>query len=124
MMSNPRAICLKCGASKKLPWQKCRECGFAPEGEDLVRSVYLSVGRYRDVQVQERYTQDLTQIRAQIRNGQAVEFDEAELDRLRKERVKLESVPAHAVWMALLRFFLPALLFLGLLFAFAAWLRR
>jgi hypothetical protein len=43
-----KATCIKCGDPKKLPWQTCDKCGFVPEGEDLVKSVYCSVGRFTD----------------------------------------------------------------------------
>lgn len=116
--SSMNAVCIKCGAFKNAPWKTCSRCHLDPtqrEG-DLLRSVYLSVGRFADPEEQKRYRETLVEIARGIEGGQLPEFDAAELERLRKEKVLVDSVPARAVWGAVIRMFVPAILFLLLLF--------
>jgi hypothetical protein len=113
------ALCLRCGHNKPAPRKKCKRCGFDPTiGNDdaLVRSVYLSVGRFTEAAETERYAVELDQIRADIEGGKQPTFDNTELARLRAQMSAFKEVPLSAVWGALLRLFLPAVgLILGLL---------
>lgn len=119
------AICLRCGAAKSRPWQKCRRCGFSPEADQdcLVKSVYLSVARFDDSARAAEYEAVLDVVGKRIRAGHEPEFDLAELDRLAKQREVVESVPMSAVWGALFRFFLPGLGVLIVLVLIALYLR-
>jgi hypothetical protein len=109
------ALCLKCGEPKGLPWKRCRSCNFDPTGdeESLVRSVYLSVARFNEAAASGSYRKQLDAMGAALRAGQSIDFDPGELARLRRERAALESVPISAVWLTIVRFFLPAVLFIG-----------
>lgn len=121
------AICIRCGAKKKRPYHKCRSCGLDPKGDEaaLVRSVYLSTGRYEDPDEAGRYVEELERHAAAIRAGQEVAYDEDELARLRRQKHLVESVPFSAVLGAMFRSFLPGILLLAGILALClllAWL--
>lgn len=113
-MNDHFAICVRCGQAKGLPWETCSRCGLNPEldEETLVRSVYLSTGRYDDERRQRRYREELKGYAARIERGEAIEYDPAEMQRLREQKAAVEAFsPARALF----RIFLPGLLFLGAL---------
>ena len=115
------AVCIRCGAAKEVPWDVCAECSFEPkDSEELVRSVYLSTGRYDDNADKELYRRSLTDVSHQIRRGVEADYDEAELARLREQRRLVNSVPMRAVWGAVFRLFLPALLVIVVLLILVA----
>lgn len=89
-----RAICISCGTSKRLPWKICRECKFDPSLHDidLVKSVYLSTGRYEEEEDKASYNFRLNQYAETIRNGGSIAFDAGELRRLEKQRKLVGSV--------------------------------
>ena len=120
-----RAVCLRCGSQKGSPRRPCSSCRFDPslDASDLIKSVYLSVGRYDDSDRQAEYTKELEGVGERIRRGEAPVFDAAELTRLERQRASIRAVPPSAVWRALLEFFLPALGFLVLIFGLT-WLIR
>lgn len=114
------AICLRCGASKRAPYSVCPKCSLDPAGrvEDLVRSVYLSAGRFADDDPRQRtYPAELRTYAKEIAGGREIHFDEAELRRLNAQLQNIRAVPRSAVWMAVIRLFLPAVWFVGGLFA-------
>lgn len=115
------AICINCGHAKGAAFKKCRNCGFAPKDEDArVRSLYLSTGRFDGVRKGGRgYREELDRIGAAIQAGSAPAFETAELERLRDEL----GVPASAVWRYLFRLFLPAIIFIAILFAIGKFFR-
>ena len=121
------AICLRCGNRKKAPWERCKRCGYDPTANDeesLVKSVYLSVGRFADLTDKERYRKELDQIAGDIERGDHPVFIESELVRLRAQRITTERIPSSAAWGAVLRLFLPAVGLLLLLFGIAYVIRR
>jgi hypothetical protein len=97
--------------AKRQPWSTCRDCGFDPERreEDLVRSVYLSIGRFDEDDERKRYRTKLDEVGQAIRRGEQPAFDEAELERLRAQKAAVEAVPPSAAWNAVLWFFLPGI---------------
>lgn len=113
-----RAVCLKCGTTKATAWERCRNCGFDPtRAEDaLVKSVYLSVGRYEAEEEQDTYEKQLDVMAAAIRSGEGVRYDVSELQRLRNQK---RAVEAAEPWTIVWRLFLPAgILIGGLLIAY------
>ncbi len=120
-----KAICLRCGGAKRRPWQTCRRCGFTPETdpEDLIKSVYLSVGRFDDADRSTVYEAELEALAGVIRAGQPLEFDPEELARLREQKRVVESIPMAAVWGAVFRFLLPGFALLAVLVLIALLLR-
>jgi hypothetical protein len=114
------AVCVKCGAPKPQAWSRCGGCAFDPsdDNESLVRSVYLSVGRFDDEASADAYRRELDSIGATLQKGQTISFDEDELIRLRAQKRTFESIPVSAVWRTIvMRILLPAVLFIGGLFA-------
>src|SRR5688572_22094486 len=110
-----KAICIRCGTSKEAPWLKCPECGFVPEGDDLVKSTYCSVWRFTDdPELENQYESELREMSSAVRAQKQVVFDEGELDRLRELVMFVES-GSPGVWIWFLRMFLPAIIFFGLL---------
>jgi hypothetical protein len=103
----------------------CGACGLDPtqDPEALVRSVYLSTGRFDDFDEGEAYREELAGIALQIQAGQAPSFDEADLARLREQRAHVLQVKPRFVAGALARLFLPALLFLAALWGLVFLLR-
>lgn len=109
-----KAICIKCGRAKQLPWHKCGKCGFVPDGDDLAKSVYCSIARFSGDEARtESYKEELKQMQVAIRQGESVDFDRVELERLKKEQALLDRISPATVWGAVIRFFLPAMLLLG-----------
>lgn len=87
----PKAICLRCGQAKRAPWQVCLDCKFDPNGdaESLIKSVYLSAGRFDDNDAIKKYETVLEQFSQKIKNGKEISFDPSDLDRLRLQRVEV-----------------------------------
>lgn len=106
-----RALCPRCGAPKKRPWSSCDRCGLDPaeDEEALVRSVYLSIERFEDGDDRRHYRTELEELARRIRAGESPSYDEAVLEELRMQKRLVASVPASAVWGAVFRLFLPAI---------------
>lgn len=110
------AVCLKCGESKDVPYKRCNQCGFSPTDEDsLVKSVYLSLGRYDTPAEQSKYEYELKELATELRNGREIAFESEGLARLRKQKIEVESVTDVGVLRYLCRVFFPGLLFLIIL---------
>lgn len=92
-------------------------CGFRPgeETDDLVKSVYLSVGRYDTEEERTRYRTELEMIASRLREGHGFEFDPTELERLRMQKGHVESISTGSLVRYLLRVFLPGIIFLLIL---------
>lgn len=108
------AICLRCGTGKELPYETCIGCGFQPTDEDesLLKSVYLSLGRYDTPEEQSRYKLELIALAEQIRRGEEIEFDGDGLRRLQMQKAELEHLSYAGVTKLLFRILFPGLLFL------------
>jgi hypothetical protein len=115
------AICLRCGSAKGKPWETCTRCRFDPtrDEDSLVRSAYLSVGRFDDPAEQERYRVELDRVGGEIQRGLEPAFAEAELARLARQRKEIEAISPSAVWGAVARLFLPAAVLIAALFGLA-----
>lgn len=119
------AICIKCGTEKTAPWKKCQNCRFDPSKneDDLVKSVYLSSGRYEDQEKQKKYMHELDNIGELIKNGQSPSFDSDDLERLREQKHDVESISLLTVFKTLFRLFLPAIIFLAILYGLLLFLK-
>lgn len=118
IMSRHEAICLKCGEWKSAPYKKCKKCGFDPRKNEieLVKSVYLSLGRFpAEVAEEVDYHATLTKIRAQIKRGEAIIYEPGEIERLRQEFDAFKKTPVSAAWQAIIKLFMPAFVFVGIL---------
>ena len=118
-----RAICLKCGSNKSQPCERCEACSFRPSenSDDLVKSVYLSLGRYDTEEERTRYRAELDTISRQLGAGEEIKFDRAELERLRRQKADVDSTGDWSLFRYLVRLFLPGivivLLLIGILYA-------
>lgn len=119
------AICIRCGAEKAHPFDRCGDCHFepTPDSDDAVRSLYFSEYRFSDPDAMERWLEELESIAPKVKQGAAYEFDSAELKRLHSVARALAAQPAAAANKALLRFFAPAIALLVVLFGLYLWLR-
>jgi hypothetical protein len=113
----PKALCLRCGAAKATPWATCRRCKFNPEGDEdaLVKSVYLSEGRFEDPDEQERYRTELQHMAEELSAGHPIIFEPDELRRLLEQKRLVESIRPAAAFKALFKYFLPVILFVVVL---------
>jgi hypothetical protein len=119
------AICVKCGQVKRRPYARCKSCGLDPRHDDatLVKSIYLSLGRYDDWSEHRSYSRVLETLAQDLKAGRPVTFDEQELARLENQLRVLRSVPSSAPWIALAKLFAPAVLILFAL-TLIVWLLR
>jgi hypothetical protein len=110
------AICLRCGETKNAPYEQCGGCGYHPaDDESLVKSVYLSVGRYDSPAEQSQYKYELKKLAKQIHEGNEIAFDSVDITRLQKQKIEVESVGDLGVLRYLAKVFFPGLLFLFIL---------
>ncbi len=118
-------ICMKCGGEKTNPWQECVQCKFcpAPMSDDLVKSVYLSVGRFETFEEREKYKGDLKELGGQLSRGQSILFDEAEIDRLTEQMKLVEQTKVHDLVVVILKLLVPAILFLLVLWILYTFLK-
>lgn len=107
---NSVAVCINCGKGKAAPFDKCRACGFLPRLEDdLVKSIYLSTGRYDTPEEQISYLSELEQASRALMAGYSVRFVPEELVRLRQKRLADEPLTV------VLRIIRPAIIVLAVL---------
>ncbi len=112
------AICLRCGETKRRPYETCEKCGFDPtrNEDDLVKSVYLSLGRFEGEEEQARYESELQLMGRAIREGgEVIDFDPVELSRLKAQKHIMEGNLNFSVVGVLFKLFRPAFIFLGIL---------
>ena len=111
------AICISCGTAKGAPWHKCRKCGLVPSGEVLVKSVYCSTGRFDGDEVRsEAYRDELCRMQKELRQGEEIEYDATDLKRLKEQGTLIDELATARVWGAVFRFFLPAIIFLAVIY--------
>ncbi len=76
------AICIRCGAAKRQPAEKCRSCGFRPSSEvDKAKSLILSTRYELNDQYLGKTDSELSAIGRSVQNG-TFEFDEQEVKRV------------------------------------------
>jgi len=111
------SICINCGEKKPAPWKSCKACGHDPriQEEDLVKSVYLSTGRFEDGNEKADYVSVLQALAQTLKEGKQVTYDQDDMDRLSRQRAAIEDVDSKTVWGAVFRFFLPALVLIAVL---------
>lgn len=119
------AICIRCGAEKAHPYDRCGDCRFEParDSDDIAESLYLSEFRFSEPDAIERWLGELEAIAERLRRRESYHVEPAELQRMRSVAVSLASQPASVAYKALLRYFLPALVLLALVWGMYVWLR-
>ena len=93
-----KAVCLKCGGSKKTPLSKCRICGFDPTLDTKTSAESIRLSKKYWIKDDERTPSDEELLEAStiIKNGGEYGFDEVEINELIKEKEALDkglSVP-------------------------------
>ena len=101
------AIYIKCGARKSLPYEKCPNCAFdlQHDREDLVKSVYLSSGRFDSQSDKEKYSGELNSYSERLRSGLSIEYDQAEIERLDMQLTEIEALDDKSILSYLFQFF-------------------
>jgi hypothetical protein len=95
---------------KKAPWETCCNCHKTPSDDDLVKSVYCSTGRYADDPVKsDAYLDQLTTFSNDIQSGTEVQYDNDELDRLRRQKDLIQTTK-FSIFMLLVRIASPAII--------------
>ena len=93
------AVCPECGEVRADATDYCKVCGWNPNQSDkeMARGLYFSSRRFEGVDASKssRWETDLIGIGEQLRAGEDVETDQAELVRLRK-RARAEFPPPRA----------------------------
>ena len=112
-----RAVCIRCGASKRSPVSKCSSCTFDPRGdvEAMARSFLLSVERYEDGTERKRYRGELDEIGRRIQRGEDVVLDAVDLRR----EIRIVRLGQQANWKDALRAFFGVMLWLWPLWVLA-----
>ena len=110
-----KAICINCGATKRRGGDSCRECGFDPQKDEttLAKSIYLSSERAVVGNAPPDWEGELAVVQAAIQAGRKPAFDSDEIERIIISNRAAREVSLRAVWLTVLRFFLPALLLIG-----------
>lgn len=103
----PEAVCIVCGEEKRSPWKICKSCGFDPNSspDALVKSVYLSTGRYEDRADKDIYKDHLLKFSEDIKSGISVYYEECDILRLTKQMDSVISITWHALSIVVLKFF-------------------
>jgi len=111
------SLCIRCGAKKRAPWRKCKSCGHDPSKErgDLVKSVYLSTGRFEDEDDQADYVHELNRIADRLKLGIEPAYDAEELDRLSMQKKMVDEVGIRQIVGLLFRTFLPGIIIVGVI---------
>lgn len=110
-----KSVCIRCGSFKREPWGRCSKCDFTPDGDDLVKSVYCSTGRFsEDPERACQYLEELKEISNLIKNNQEITYNQDEINRLKKER-NISSVSNIYIFRYLLKVFMPAIILLVIL---------
>lgn len=120
-----KAVCIRCGSFKRLPFEKCTNCGFAPvTQEDCARSLMLSEAF--DVG-EETFGLTPAELRAAantIRVGGKYTFDPKVLARVMTEHEFAKSITYRRLILDGVRWLLPVLLLFALGFWLLAHFRR
>lgn len=98
----PEAVCIACGEGKSSPWKVCKSCRFDPNtsSDALVKSVYLSTGRYSDQIRKDKYRNELSKISEDIRSGISINYEESDIIRLNNQMSDVKAVKWYHPWMA------------------------
>lgn len=119
------AYCQRCGTKKQVAISRCKECGYDPrESEDeMLKAVYLSSGRFEDPERSKEYESALSLLGRAIREGELIDYETDDIERLRTQKNLIDSIPASTPWIAVVRLFAPGILSLAVLFGIL-WLLR
>lgn len=96
------AVCIVCGEGKSSPWKVCKSCRFDPKSspDALVKSVYLSTGRYDDQMHKNIYRNDLSKISKEIRSGFSIYYEDSDIIRLKNQMNAVNIVKWYMPWIS------------------------
>jgi hypothetical protein len=89
----------------------------------MAKSIYLSTGRYAGLDEPEGWRSELAHLQRSLKSGQKVTYDEVELARIAATKEKLQHAPPSVAWNAVLRFFMPGVLLLAVIWLLVWFLR-
>jgi hypothetical protein len=100
-----KAICIKCGESKRHPLAVCKRCRFDPNSdrETQAKSIILSVVRFEDPEKWKPYSIKLEAIGKSIRSGQMPTFHDHDIKAV---SFILEQIEKPIPWNAIIKLFL------------------
>jgi hypothetical protein len=103
----PEAVCIVCGEGKSSPWKVCKSCRFDPKtsSDALVKSVYLSTGRYDDQTCKDKYRNELSRISEDIRSGFPIIYEKSDVIRLNDQMNSVNTVKWYSPWIVVAEFF-------------------
>jgi hypothetical protein len=103
----------------------CRHCGFNPRTSDIdvAKSIYLSAGRFAGAEEPPNWEFQLQQLQTELRNGGTIHYDDRELRRILVTKTALRQVRWSEPWTAILRFLLPGLIVVAVVWLLV-WLLR
>ena len=97
---------------KSKPQSVCDNCKFDPtrgSQEEMTGSIYLSVERFSDPAAQEEYRSQLAEYGRIIQSGGAIDFDRAEMARIRNTLSILAQPLRPTDWLKILALILALL---------------
>jgi hypothetical protein len=120
------AICIRCGRPKRAPSNACDSCGFVPQNDALVESVYFSTLRYDEEEERRPYRKVLDRYSKEIEDGLRPEVDGDEIERLRAEKALFDEgrYSGGRIALGYFRVFGPIFLVLAILIAVVTILGR
>ncbi|MDP2007244.1 MAG: hypothetical protein Q8K45_16330 [Rubrivivax sp.] len=116
------AVCIRCGNIKRGPTAKCAVCRFQPlDVEDKARSLILSTAYEIDGEYRGKTKEELQAIAAAIAKGHPYAFDDAEVRSVVGYAVRVLAVPAKRLAIDGLRWLLPPILVLAVVYFALFW---
>lgn len=102
----PEAVCIVCGEGKSSPWKVCKACKFDPKARSdaLIKSVYLSTGRYDNQICKDEYRNELSRISEDIKSGFTISYDESDIVRLNNQMNTVNNVKWYYPWIVVVEF--------------------
>jgi len=110
------AVCIKCGAYKGSPFQRCPDCGFSPEGDHLAmaQSLILSTAYYDEDRDYIPTKQELSDASTIIKSGGTIDWDKSKLARFVDEQNILERAGSPS-WLRVVLLLLMLILILNVI---------
>jgi predicted ATP-dependent serine protease len=121
-MSVMVAVCIRCGNIKRNPSGQCAVCHFQPrEAEDKARSLILSTAYEIDGEYRGKTKDELQAIAASIKKGQQYSFEDSEIRSVVEYADRVLAVPAKRLAIDGLRWLLPPILVLAMVYFALLW---
>jgi hypothetical protein len=122
-MSAPRAICIRCGTTKRRAKTACGHCGFRPTSDiDVARSIYLSSERFFAAEPHPAWEAQMQEAQQRLRAAEPVWYDEGTLQEILATKALVRSVPWWSPVGALLKLWIPIVVVIAALLL-VRWLR-